>query len=169
MFAQSSSKGSILLSQRGRTGLAVPRLRLSARAPPNATPVSAAPAPTPSAPRVPAADLSASGAWLARQREGDAEARRSRDKRSRRTRKHSKRSTWREVQRQAPALLAMWGCCGETSSDDDEHNTSNAFLLLCADALIAPVLLAGLADVDELMVALVWRFALGLLLLTTTH
>ena len=45
----------------------------------------------------------------------------------------------------------MWACCGDTSSDDDEHNTSNAFLLLCAGALIAPVLLVCLADVDRLM------------------
>ena len=34
------------------------------------------------------------------------------------------------------------------------------FLLLCTDALIALVLLAGLTDVDELMVALGCRFAL---------
>ena len=46
----------------------------------------------------------------------------------------------------------MWACCDDTLSDDDEHNTSNSFLLLCADALIAPVLLSGLTDVDELTV-----------------
>ena len=54
----------------------------------------------------------------------------------------------------------MWACCGDTSSDDDEHNTSNAFLVLRADALVAPVLLSGFTDVDELMVALGCRFAL---------
>ena len=62
---------------------------------------------------------------------------------------------WREIQRQVLALSAMWACCGDTSPDDDD-----AFLLLCADAPIAPVLLAGLTDVDELMVVLGCRFAL---------
>ena len=62
--------------------------------------------------------------------------------------------------RQAATCVAMWACCDDTSSDDDEHNTSNSFLLLCADALIAPMLLSGLSDVDELMVALGCRFAL---------
>ena len=57
----------------------------------------------------------------------------------------------------------MWACCDDTSSDDGEHNTSNALLLLIADALIAPVLLAGLSDVDELMVALGCMFALDFL------
>ena len=61
---------------------------------------------------------------------------------------------WREIQLQALPCLAMWACCDDISSDDDEHNTSNAFLLLCADAFIAPVLLARLTDVDELLVAL---------------
>ena len=56
----------------------------------------------------------------------------------------------------------MWSCCEDTSSDDDEHNTDNTLLLLVADALIAPVLLSGLSDVDELMVALGCRFALDL-------
>ena len=54
----------------------------------------------------------------------------------------------------------MWPFCDDTSSDDDDHNTSNGPLLLCADALIAPVRLAGLTDVDELKVALGCRFAL---------
>ena len=68
-------------------------------------------------------------------RSSGAEARRrSRDKRRGRTRRHSKRSMWRETWRQAPALLAMWRSCGDTSSDDDEHNTGNTFLLLCADS-----------------------------------
>ena len=52
----------------------------------------------------------------------------------------------------------MWACCDDTSSDD-VHNTSNTFLLLCAD-LIAPVLQAGLTEVDELKVVLGCRFAL---------
>ena len=58
------------------------------------------------APRVAAADPSASAAWLARQRgsSGATEARRqSRDKRRRRTRRHSKRSMWCEIQLQALA------------------------------------------------------------------
>ena len=53
----------------------------------------------------------------------------------------------------------MWACCDDTSSDDDEHNTSNALPLLFADADTAPVLLSGLSDVDELVVALGCRFA----------
>ena len=53
----------------------------------------------------------------------------------------------------------MWACCDYTSSDDDEHNTSNALLLLFADADTAPVLLSGLSDVDELVVALGCKFA----------
>ena len=47
-----------------------------------------------------------------------------------------------------------------TRRGGDHHNTSNALLLLCADALIAPVLHAGLTDLDELKVALGCRFAL---------
>ena len=51
-------------------------------------------------------------------------------------------------------------CAGvdDTSSDDDEHNTDNNLLLLIADADIAPALLAGLSDVDELHMALGCRF-----------
>ena len=41
-------------------------------------------------------------------------------------------------------------------------NIDNPLLLLVADALIAPVILSGLSDVDELMVALGCRFALDL-------
>ena len=48
----------------------------------------------------------------------------------------------------------MWPCCDDTSSDDDEHNTDNTLLLLFADAHIAPALLAGLSEVDELKIAL---------------
>ena len=54
----------------------------------------------------------------------------------------------------------MWACCDDISSDDDEHNTSNAFVLLGAKTLIALVLLAGLADVDGITVAMGCRFAL---------
>ena len=57
---------------------------------------------------------------------------------------------------------AMWACCADSSSDDDEHNTSNTLLLLCADALVAPALLADFSEVDELMVALSCRFALDI-------
>ena len=53
-------------------------------------------------------------------------------------------------------------CCDDTSSDDDEHNTNNTLLLLFADAYIAPALLAGLSEVDELMIALGCRFALDI-------
>ena len=56
----------------------------------------------------------------------------------------------REIQLQDLACLAMWACFDDTTSDDDEHSTSNAFLLLCGDALVAPVLLSGLTKVDEL-------------------
>ena len=58
----------------------------------------------------------------------------------------------------------MWACCEDTSYDDD-HNTSNALLLLCANALIAPVLLAGLSDVVELKVVVGW-FALDVFTVT---
>ena len=54
----------------------------------------------------------------------------------------------------------MWACCDDASSDDEVHNTSNASLLLCEDALIASVLLGGLTDLDELKVSLGYRFAL---------
>ena len=55
---------------------------------------------------------------------------------------------------QALACPAMWACGDGTSSDDDEHNTSNAFLLLSTESLIA------LTDGDELKVALGCRVAL---------
>ena len=57
----------------------------------------------------------------------------------------------------------MWPCCDDTSSDDDERNTDNALLLLFADAYIAPALLAGLFDVDELYIAFGCRVALDIL------
>ena len=55
----------------------------------------------------------------------------------------------------------MWPCCDYTSSDDDEHNTDNNFLLLFADVDI-PALLAGLSEVDVLRIALGCRFALDI-------
>ena len=57
----------------------------------------------------------------------------------------------------------MWPCCDFTSSDDDEHNTDNNFLLLFADIGIMPNLLDGLDDVDVLHIALGCRFALDIL------
>ena len=54
---------------------------------------------------------------------------------------------------------AMWPCCDFTSSDDDEHNTDNNFLLLFAEIAIAPTLLEGLSEVDVLHKALRCRFA----------
>ena len=84
----------------------------------------------------------------ARQNPSDAaEARRrSRDKRRRFTRKQAKLFMWREIKPQARR--------DDTSSDDHEHNTSNLLLLLlCAHALVAPALLSGFAELDELSVA----------------
>ena len=54
----------------------------------------------------------------------------------------------------------MWPSCDFTSSDDDEHNTDNNFLLLFADVGITPTLLEGLTEVGVLHVALGCRFAL---------
>ena len=54
----------------------------------------------------------------------------------------------------------MWPCCDFTSSDDDEHNTDNNFLLLFADVGITPTLLEGLTEVDVLLIALGCRFAI---------
>ena len=56
----------------------------------------------------------------------------------------------------------MWPCCDYTSSDGDEHNTDNNFLLLFADVDIAPALLAGLFEVDVLYISLGCRFALDI-------
>ena len=52
----------------------------------------------------------------------------------------------------------MWACCADSSSDD----TGNTFLLLFADAFIAPALLSDLSELDELVVALSCRFALDI-------
>ena len=54
----------------------------------------------------------------------------------------------------------MWPCCDFTSSDDDEHNTDNNFVLLFAGVDITPTLLEGLTEVDVLHKALGCRFAL---------
>ena len=54
----------------------------------------------------------------------------------------------------------MWPCYDFTSSDDDEHNTDNNFLLLFAD--VTPTLLEGLTEVDVLHIALGCRFALDI-------
>ena len=56
----------------------------------------------------------------------------------------------------------MWPCCDFTSSDDDEHNTDNNFLLLFTDVGITPTLLEGLTEVDVLHKALGCRFALDI-------
>ena len=56
----------------------------------------------------------------------------------------------------------MWPCCDFTSSDDDEHNTDNNFLLLFADVDITPTLLEGLPEGDVLHIALGCRFALDI-------
>ena len=56
----------------------------------------------------------------------------------------------------------MWPCCDFTSSDDDEHNTDNNFLLLFADIAITPTLLEGLSEVDVLHIAFGCRSALDI-------
>ena len=56
----------------------------------------------------------------------------------------------------------MWACCDDTPSDDDEHKTDNMLLLLFAHAFIAPALLVGLSEVDELNMALGCSFALDI-------
>ena len=53
----------------------------------------------------------------------------------------------------------MCACCADSSSDDDEQNACNTLLLLFADALVAPALLADLSEVDEFMAASSCRFA----------
>ena len=56
----------------------------------------------------------------------------------------------------------MWACCADSASDDDEYNTSNTLLLLFANALVAPALLADLRELDELVVAFSCWFALDI-------
>ena len=58
--------------------------------------------------------------------------------------------------------LCLVACCDFTSSDDDEHNTENNFLLLFADVDITPTLIEGLTEVDVLHTALGCRFALDI-------
>ena len=65
-------------------------------------------------------------------------------------------------QSQAYRSRAMWPCCDFTSSDDDEHNTGNNFLLLFTDVGITPTLLDALNEVDVLHIALGCRFALDI-------
>ena len=65
-------------------------------------------------------------------------------------------------QSQAYRSRAMWPCCDFTSSDDDEHNTDNNFLLLFADVDITPTLLEDLTEVDVLHIALGFRLALDI-------
>ena len=57
----------------------------------------------------------------------------------------------------------MLPCCDFTSSDDDEHNTDNNFLLMFADSCILPNLLDGLNDVEVLHIARGCRFAWDIL------
>ena len=63
----------------------------------------------------------------------------------------------------------MWPCCDFTSSDDDEHNTDNNFLLLFADVDITPTFLEGLNEVDVLHAALGCRFALDIFTISQQH
>ena len=57
---------------------------------------------------------------------------------------------------------AVWPCCDFTSSDDDEHNTDNNFLLLFTVVDFTPTLLEGLTEVDVLHMATRCRFALDI-------
>ena len=72
------------------------------------------------------------------------------------------RERTQRFQSQAYRSRAMWPCCDITSSDDDEHNTDNNFLLLFADVDITLTLLEGLSEVDVLHIALGCRFALDI-------
>ena len=63
----------------------------------------------------------------------------------------------------------MWPCCDFTSSDDDEHNTGNKFLLLFADVDTTPTLFEGLSEVDDLHIALGCRFALDIFTISQQH
>ena len=51
------------------------------------------------------------------------------------------------------------GCCVVPLSDDDEHNTGNPLLLLCAHDFVAPALLPAFAELGWLSVVLSCRFA----------
>ena len=81
-------------------------------------------------------------------------------------------SYWERTQRsqsQAYCSRAMWPCCDFTSSDDDEHNTDNNFLLLFADVDITLALLEGLTEVDVLHITLGCRFALDIFTISQQH
>ena len=56
----------------------------------------------------------------------------------------------------------MWACCTDTSSDGDEHKTDNDALLLLGHAIVALMLLSRLSALDDLSLALTFRFALGI-------
>ena len=81
----------------------------------------------------------------------------------------SRRERTQLFQSQACYSRAMWPCCDFTSSDDDEHNTDNNFLLLFADVDITPTLLEGLTEVDVLHIALGCRFALDIFTISQQH
>ena len=81
----------------------------------------------------------------------------------------SKRERTQRFQSQAYRSRAMWRCCDFTSSDDDEHNTDNNFLLLFADVGITPTLLEGLTEGDVLHIALCCRFALDIFTISQQH
>ena len=63
----------------------------------------------------------------------------------------------------------MWPGCDFSSSDDDEHNTDNNFLLLFADVGITHTLLEGLTEVGVLHIALGCRFALDIFTISQQH
>ena len=79
------------------------------------------------------------------------------------------RERTQRFQSQACCRCAMWPCCDFTSSDDDEHNTDNNFLLLFADVDITPTLLEGLTEVDVLHIALGCRLALDIFTISQRH
>ena len=64
----------------------------------------------------------------------------------------------RDLASSAP-LVARCECCHLSSSDDDEHNTSNLLLLPCAHVSHVQT---EFAELDELSVALSCRFALDI-------
>ena len=141
--APSRPRGSILLSQRGPTGLSVKSCPV---APPGRSASSCrhsctsacATGPVESWHQAPhrtslatAADPTASVVWKASQRRASS----------------------------AEARHSMWACCTDSSSDDDEHNTDNDALLLFGHATVAQVLLSRLSALDELSLALTCLFA----------
>ena len=81
----------------------------------------------------------------------------------------SQRERTQRFQSQAYRSRAMWPCCDFTSSDDDEHNTDNNFVLLFADIAITPTLFEGLTEVDVLHTALGCRFTLDIFTISKQH